>query len=216
MEFSGRGTERGWGLFLNGWAGEVLQFVSDVWDDLRLPRTARLEPRITKLLSGAIIERYEREERDWFCVPESPDWNEEGKEISRTDIRLYPPGRKRRRVSLILEGKRLNTPASRAAEYVGRNGMMCFIPTAQVPVKYAAGLPCGAMLGYVLDGNLRRAQAAVCKAIRAKARPLLLVPNSGYSVLKLANTHDYNGVTEHRRPDAEFLIYHLLLAVRWN
>ncbi len=215
MQVSGAGTERGWGLFPDGWAGEVLQFVNDVWNDLTIPKTARLEPRITKLLSGAIIARYEREERDWFCVPESPDWNEEGKEISRTDIRLYPPGRKRRTISLILEGKRLNTPASRAAEYVGAGGMMCFVPMAKVPVKYAAGLPCGAMLGYVLDGNVRRAHSAVCKAIKAKRALLLLAANGEFCPLRLANSHEFHGVTKHQRPDGLFLIYHLFLPVRW-
>ena len=216
MQFSGAGKERGWGLFPDGWGGEVLQFVSDVWNDLTLPKTARFEPRITKLLTGAIIARYEREERDWFCVPESPDWNEEGKEISRTDIRLYPPGRKRRYVSLILEGKRLNTPASRAAEYVGAAGMMCSIPSPKVPVKYAAGLPCGGMLGYVLDGNIRRAHSAVCKAIKAK-RALLLLTNDGeFQPLQLANSHQFHGITKHQRPGGLFLIYHLLLPVRWN
>src|SRR5437764_14591912 len=98
MRISGSSRERGWGLFTEGWVGEVLHFVIEVWSDLELPRSARLEARITKLLAGAIIERYEREERDWFCCPESPDWNAEGKEIARTDIRLYPPGPKRRHV----------------------------------------------------------------------------------------------------------------------
>lgn len=216
MQFSGAGKERGWGLFPDGWEGEVLQFVSNVWNDLTLPKAARLEPRITKLLTGAIIARYEREERDWFCVPESPDWNEEGKEISRTDIRVYPPGRKRRHVSLILEGKRLNTPASRAAEYVGAGGMMCFIPTSRIPVKYAAGLPCGGMLGYVLDGNIRRAHSAVCKAVKSRRGPLSLTTDGEFRSLRLANSHEFHGITKHRLPDRLFLIYHLLLPVRWN
>jgi hypothetical protein len=216
MQFSGVGKDRGWGLFPDGWEGEILQLVSDVWNDLTLPKAARLEPRITKLLTGAIMARYEREERDWFCVPESPDWNEEGKEISRTDIRLYPPGRKRRHVSLILEGKRLNTPASRAAEYVGAGGMMCFIPTPKVPVKYAAGLPCGGMLGYVLDGNIHRAHSAVCKAIKSKCGPLSLTTDGEFRPLRLVNSHEFHGITKHQLPDRLFLIYHLLLPVRWN
>lgn len=216
MQVSGAGRERGWGLFPAGWVGEALQFVSDVWNDLSLPRAARLEPRITKLLSGAITTRYEREERDWFCTVESPDWNEQGKEISRTDIRLYPPGKKRRSVSLVLESKRLNCPASRAAEYVGAGGMMCFIPTAKVPAKYAAGLPCGAMLGYVLDGKVLRAHKAVCKAIKARKAALFLTPDGEYKLLKLANAHELNGLTKHHLPDGEFIIYHLLLPVRWN
>jgi hypothetical protein len=213
MQVSGNAEERGWGLFPNGWPGEVLQFVVEVWDEIRLPKSVRLEPRITKLLSGAIIERYEREERDWFCVPEAPDWNAEGKEVARTDIRLYPPGRKRRTVALILESKRLNAPASHAAAYVGADGMMCFIPTPTTPAKYAAGLPCGAMLGYVMDGNVARAHVAVCKAIKAKRALLLLAPNGEYQPLRLLKSHGWHGQTRHTFPDGAFTICHLLLPV---
>ena len=53
MQISGTGRERDLGLFPNGWTGEVLQFVIEVWEELRLPKGARLEPRITKLLAGA-------------------------------------------------------------------------------------------------------------------------------------------------------------------
>lgn len=216
MQVSGQGNARGWGLFPEGWPGEVLQFVSEVWSGLSIPRAARLEPRITKLLSGAIIERYEREERDWFCVPEAPDWNEEGKEISRTDIRLYPPGRKRRSVALIMEGKRLNAPASNAAAYVGADGMMCFVPTATAPAKYASGLPCGAMLGYVMDGNTPRAHRAICAAIKNKRTFLLLAPDGEYQTLPLFKHHDLHGHTKHHFPDGAFTIYHLLLPVSWK
>jgi hypothetical protein len=216
MQASGTGKQRGWGLFPNGWTGEVLQFVIEVWDGIRLPKSARLEPRITKLFTGAIIERYEREERDWFCVPEAPDWNEEGKEISRTDIRLYPPGRKRRSVAFVVESKRLNTPASNAAAYVGADGMMCFVPTAAAPAKYAAGLPCGAMLGYVMDGNVARAHLAVFKAIKAKKLALLLTPDGGYRNSALLKNHKWHGETRHSFPDGRFTVYHLLVPVRWD
>ena len=216
MQISGAGSERGWGLFPDGWTGEVLQFVIEVWGDLQLPSNARLEPRITKLLAGAIIERYEREERDWFCSPEEPDWNEEGKEVSRTDIRLRPPGIKRRKVALILEGKRLNTPDSNASKYVGTGGMMCFIPTTNTPAKYGAGLPCGVMLGYVMDGNVPSAYAAVGKAILAKRASILLTSDGCFQTSPLLVGHKWHGETRHFLPDRIFTIYHLLLPVRWK
>jgi hypothetical protein len=94
--------------------------------------------------------------------------------------------------------------------------MMCFIPTLKASVKYAPGLPCGAMLGYVMDGDVRRAHTAICKAIKTKRAILLLHPNGEFRPLHLANSHEYNGVTMHDLPDGVFLIYHLLLAARWN
>jgi hypothetical protein len=211
MQISGAGRERGWGLFPDGWTGEVLRFVIEVWEQLRLPKGARLEPRITKLLAGAVTERYEREERDWFCVPESPDWNEEGKETSRTDIRLYPPGPKRRKVALVFESKRLNKPQSNASEYVGDGGMMCFITG-----KYSAGMPCGAMLGYVMDGNVPRAHAAVCKAIVKRRKPLLMAADGAFRPSPLLSEYEFHGETRHCLPDGAFTLFHLLLPVRWR
>jgi len=70
---------------------------------------------------------------------------------------------------------------------------MCFIPTEKVPVKYAAGLPCGATLGYELDRNIRRAHSAVGKAIKAKRDLLLLAADGDYSRLRLANSHEFHG-----------------------
>lgn len=211
MQISGTGRERGLGLFPNGWTGEVLQFVIEVWEELRLPKGARLEPRITKLLAGAITDCYEREGRDWFLSPEEPAWDEQGKEISRTDIRIYPPGKKRRKVCFVLESKRLNTPASNASKYVGEGGMMCFITG-----KYSAGLPCGAMLGYVMDGILARAHAAVCKAIVSKREPLRLRRDGELRFSYLMSEHKWHGETHHLLQDGVFTIYHLLLKVRWR
>jgi len=211
MQISGAGRERGWGLFPTGWTGEVLRFVIEVWEQLRLPKGAKLEPRITKLLTGAIAARYEREERDWFCVTESPDWNEEGKEISRTDIRLYPPGPKRQKVAFVFESKRLNKPQSNASEYVGDGGMMCFING-----KYSVGMPCGAMLGYVMDGNVLRAHTAVCNAIVKKRKPLLMAGDGALRLSPLLVEFKYDGETHHKLPDGTFTIFHLLLPVNWE
>ena len=216
MRISGSGRERGWGLFTEGWVGEVLHFVIEVWSELELPPSARLETRITKLLAGAIIDRYEREERDWFCSPESPDWNAEGKETSRTDIRLYPPGPKRRHISLVFEGKRLNLPTSNASAYVGADGIMSFIPVGAQAAKYAAGLPCAAMLGYVLDADLKRAHTAVSKAIAKKRAAILLAPGGEYQTSPLLKSHRWHGETRHVLPDGILVLYHLLLPVRWK
>lgn len=175
MQFASQSRERGWGLFPDGWPGEVLRYVMEVWETFRLPVSAKLEPRITKMLTGAIRRRYEDEGRDWFVTVEDPDWDESGKEVSRTDIRFYPPGPKRHAVCFVFESKCLNAPSSNASKYVGADGMMCFITG-----KYGAGLPCGGMLGYVMDGNLPRAHKAVCEAIRKKGDTLRLSPDGDY------------------------------------
>ena len=75
---------------------------------------------------------------------------------------------------LAYECKRLNVPRnggtrSLATEYV-TEGVSRFVTG-----KYAAGLPVGCMLGYVLDGDAAVARAKVLAAIRAKQHDLGLL-----------------------------------------
>lgn len=209
MQFSSTVREPGWGLFPNGWVGEVLRYIVDVWQRLRLPSGVKLEPRITKLFAGAIRKRYESEGRDWFATVEDPDWDPSGKETSRTDIRLYPPGKKRHDICFVFESKCLNKPQSNASKYVGKDGMMCFITG-----KYSAGLPCAGMLGYVMDGKVPRAHKAICKAIKKKHKALRLAANGEYQSSTVLGQRKWHGETTHDLLDGKFKIYHLLLTVR--
>lgn len=209
MKISGSSRVRGLGLFPAGFEGEVLHLVLEVWSTLELPRNARLEPRITKLLARALRKRFNDEQRDGFVTVEDPDADEDGKEVSRTDIRVFPP--KQHLAAFVLESKRLNTPKSNASEYVGNGGMMCFATG-----KYGLGLPSGAMLGYVMDANVSRAHAAVCKAVKEKSTALKLAAGGEYQSSPLLLRHQWHGQTCHALVDGSFTIYHLLLPVRWK
>jgi hypothetical protein len=212
MQIKGESSERGWGLFPAGWPGEVLRFVIEVWEGFSLHTDVVLEPRITKLLTGAICDRYEREERDWFVVPEFPDWDEEsGKEESRTDIRFYPPGPKRRSVCFVFESKRLNMPAANSDEYVGHSGMMCFVLG-----KYSRGLRCGGMIGYVMDGDLRRANRNVTRAIKRKRKALRITPDGEFRPTPLLPDSTWHGETRHDRDSGVIVLFHLLLPVTYR
>lgn len=60
MQFASDSRQKGWGLFPNGWIGEVLRHVIDVWNTLTLPANIRLETRITKLFAGEIRQQFKR------------------------------------------------------------------------------------------------------------------------------------------------------------
>ncbi len=209
MQFASDSRQKGWGLFPNGWIGEALRHVLDVWKTLSLPANMRLETRITKLLVGAIRQQYEMDERDWFVTVEDPDWNDLGKEISRTDIRLYPPGPKRHSVCFVFECKRLNTSSSDAARYGGAKGMMCFVTG-----KYSTGMPFGGMIGFVMDGNLSSAKTAVFNIIHKNRNRLRVSPNGQYQQCSLLS-ESFHGETHHKLTDGSFVMYHLLLGVSW-
>jgi hypothetical protein len=211
MRIIGTSRERGWGLFPNGWVGDVLLLLIETWDSFCLPADVRLEPRITKLFANAIYARYEAEDRDWFVTVEQPDWDPAGKETTRTDLRFYPPGRKRRKVCLVFETKRLNTPKSNVSEYVGTDGMMCFVTG-----KYSPGLPYCGMLGYVMDGNVARAHATICRAVLDHRDELRLQADGDYRPMTLLPGHKWHGETKHQLAHGTLIICHLLLEVRRN
>ena len=101
-----------------------------------------------------------------------PELDRNGKAFIRGELDIKVFFTLREDVFLIYECKRLNVTypsgkrASLAGDYI-EQGMMRFV-TGQ----YARELPFGAMLGYVLDGDVDRASSAIRKAIGERLSPL--------------------------------------------
>jgi hypothetical protein len=201
--------------FPEGFVPEILELVIASWNKLRLRRDVRLEPRITNLLNRAIEEEYTREGKAWYVHPEIKEADPvTGKEVSRTDIRLYHRGIPGQQLYFALEAKRLHMESGSRfrggySEYAGIDGMMCFITG-----KYSKAAPAGGMLGYVMDNDLKRAAEGVAGAIGSHAAELKLVSESRYQLSALMPNHRWNGETRHRRTHGLFLMYHILLPVR--
>lgn len=201
--------------FPEGFVPEILDLVLATWKKLRLRRDVRLEPRITNLLNQAIEDEYTRQDKAWYVHPEIKDADPvTGKEISRTDIRLYHRGIPGQKLYFALEAKRLHVEAgdrTRASygDYVGNEGMMCFITG-----KYSQAAPAGGMLGYVMDGDLKRAASGLSDAISSRSTELRLEVGSQYKASPLMPRHPWNGETHHKRVNGMFAMYHLLLPIR--
>ena len=84
--------------------------------------------------------------------------------------------------------------------------MMCFVDG-----RYSKGLASAAMLGYVFDGNVAKARAAVASSIRLNRSKLKTLPPHGlapcrYAIAGVGETcHDFDGRI--------FTLYHILSAV---
>ena len=194
---------------------EILELLLATWEKLKLPRDVHLEPRITNLFNRAIEDEYTRQGKSWYVHPEIKEADPTtGKEVSRTDIRLYHrevPGQK---LYFALEAKRLHTESDGRTrggygEYAGNDGMMCFITG-----KYADLAPACGMLGYVMDGNLEFAAQGVANAIRNTAAQLRVVAGGEYKSSTLMPEHPWNGETQHERNTGLLSMFHLLLPVR--
>ena len=108
---------------------------------------------------------------------------------------------------LAMECKRLNVmqaknyTATQARVYVEK-GMMRFVCG-----QYAPTLPLGAMVGYVMDGNMETAYIAIRHQIEQHAQQLLYAP-----ALFRDMKRPEHFSTMHQRPDVPIELRHLLLA----
>jgi len=112
-----------------------------------------------------------------------------------------------------IEAKRLHVnfpsgPQSLVGEYVaGEQGMMCFI-TGQ----YSRFQPSAAMLGYVFDGNVKKARTGIAASVRKNAVALRLASPHQLKRSKVVHI-DRVDETRHSFDSRQFTIYHLLVSV---
>ena len=137
------------------------------------------------------------------------------KQLGRTDlIFLYSTGAYKPWPYFVIESKRLHVTfpsgwQSLISEYVtSRQGMMCFIDQ-----RYARGLDTGGMLGYVFDGQIDKARAAVGAAITSNHRQLKCSSAAPFTPSSVLTGVNQISETTHALPQGQFVIYHLFLAV---
>src|ERR1700686_4650844 len=161
---------RAW--FVSDFVPELLEFVLFTWSTLRLDPSVKLEQRITNRFADALEHAYEDAGKRWFLVPDMKRTDPKtGKEIARHDIRFYHRDISGQRLYFIFECKRLNVLnkkkkiVANPTDY--RGGMMKFVNDT-----YGAGHPCGAMIGYVMNGNLISAMRTVKNLVNKNSASL--------------------------------------------
>ena len=203
-------------LFPMGFAGEVMLLVLGTWQSFSLHREVRLEKRITAVFRDALIDAYVAANRSWFIALEDPVTDPTfGTELGRNDLTFFPPfphhyGQK---VFFTVECKRLHVTTDSgfrhlADEYVNK-GLQRFVEG-----KYSSGLPCGGMLGYVMDNRTADAFARVCKVIKDKSHILKMEATEMlHSPSSILPTQPQSADSVHHREDGVFTVYHLLVGV---
>ena len=127
----------------------------------------------------------------------------------RMDI-VFSPMVPTEQVYFCLECKRLNVTKSGtfrtyAREYVV-HGMLRFVTG-----RYAVTVKEGGMLGYVLDGNARKAMERVAAAVRPRCQELCMEPPGAMHVSTIRPADDLVRETRHDRCGSEdqFVIHHI-------
>lgn len=146
-------------------------------------------------------------------IREHQIFNDTGKEghSGRIDINfITPPGNE---TYFAIEAKRLHVTfptgwKSLINEYVaGEQGMMCFITG-----RYSSFQQAAAMLGYVFDGDVTQAKAAIDTSVGKNAGLLKLVPSHRLQESSILPGKSL-AETRHHLQLRPFTIYHLLVAV---
>lgn len=195
---------------------DILELVVVSWP--ALPSPGRLDHEIK--ISKEFIKKLRLEKNHsgdlpfkiWYELPEidAPD-NDEG----RIDILFSYIGTPIESVYFAFECKRLRIPyprpsrlATNNSDYVGEQGMMCFVTG-----KYSGSVTNGGMIGYVMDGQTKEAITSVGKLIKNKRFSLKLAEDTGLESSSVMGTSQNVRETRHILNKRKFTIHHIFLAV---
>lgn len=195
----------------------ILAHVISTWEQMPKPGPSDLEDAISIRLYAALINAKDRNVHAFLIRYEDVEVDTDlAKETGRKDI-VFFPSLQEQEVYLCLEAKRLNAVISGvrrslADEYV-KEGMQRFVDG-----KYARFVRHGAMLAYVLDGNVDRAMKNVESNIRNGIAELRMQQNGGLMASTIRPDDLYVKETHHHRSHENnatvFRIHHLFMAGR--
>lgn len=215
LKHSGSTTSLRRQLFPTGFAGEVMLLIVETWQEFALNNRVRHETPITAVFRQALITAYTAAGRSWFVTLEDPITEPDfGTQLGRNDLRFYPLDHHHgQTIFFTVECKRLRVTTasgfdSLTGDYVDK-GILRFV-TGQ----YSSGLPCGGMIGYVMDNNLREAFASVRSQIELKRGVLKISSKEALCCpsTKLPN-HEWSADTVHNLKSGDFVLHHALLGV---
>lgn len=201
-------------LFPIGFAGEVMVHMLETWQSLCLDRDISKEPAITAVFRDALIDAYVAAGRSWFITLEDPVTDSGfGTELGRNDLRFYPPNHYGQSVFFTVECKRLRVTGESGLRHLvdkyADEGIQRFVDGL-----YSSGLPCGGMVGYVMDNQTALAFASMQVEILKKCSALKLPTHDGLRAPSTAlPDYQWSADTLHERTDCRFLLHHLLLGV---
>ncbi len=191
----------------------VLAHVVTTWEQMQKPGPSDHEDVISDKLYSALLNAKRRSDFPFLIRREDLEFDTDlAKETGRKDI-VFFPSLQQEEIYLCLEAKRLNVMISGRRESLAdkyvTEGMQRFVDG-----KYAHFVQHGAMLAYVLDGEIDRAMQNVGNNIRSRLTELRMKKNSGFVASAIQPDDPNIKETHHRRTHekAVFRIHHLFVA----
>jgi hypothetical protein len=136
-----------------------------------------------------------------------------GTELGRNDLRFYPPQHHGQTIYFTVECKRLRVTTksglSHLADKYADEGIQRFVDG-----RYSPGLPCGGMVGYVMDNETQKAFASVRSKIETKRASLKLQAKNGIRVPSaVLPDYEWSADTFHKRADGDFAVHNALVRI---
>ena len=193
---------------------DILELVMTSWRTFKKPNRLAREVPISKEFTRKIrAEKNQRGDLPFHVWYELPTLSTQTEEDGRVDILFAYIGTPREDIYFAFECKRLRIPYpsgldTNNSDYVGDQGMMCFVTG-----KYSQSVAHAGMIGYVMDGKANLAIISLGKLIKRKRAALKLHENTGLQpsliILNCQNVRE----TTHILSDKQLKIHHLFLAV---
>lgn len=200
-------------LFPEQFIPNILKGVKHAWRRIQKLKIDELEPRITRKLRHEL-----RQEQLIRSIPIrvtrelTIDDPMTGEESGRIDLCLLYGNIED--VYFAFECKRLNVnfpsgKKSLANEYVGNDGMGCFLSG-----KYSKGHEHAGMIGYVMDGDVSSATEAISFRLKAKWEVLFMTDNCGLSESSIIPNDTQIKQTLHYLSTGVLALHHVFLPIK--
>lgn len=205
--------------FSGEYLSEMLKAVVEAWARMKQPKLSEWEDDITFRLAGRLLNDPLFRDLPYDIVPQHWLVGINGERLGRLDLRFKH--RFSQRDYFAFESKRLHVtypggkPSSEYHVYAGADGMGGFIEG-----QYSTGLPAAGMIGYVMDGDTKKAWIGLATRIEAKRDELCLIAASQFIESSLRHHIECGfsdtrlGETQHNLVSHTFRLFHLLLPVR--
>jgi hypothetical protein len=202
-------------LFPHGLIPQILRLIVDTWGLFQRPTDDEDEPKITNRFVVVLEQERRRRGGRFRVMPHVKDVENLEPETGKgfVEIDIYVPYGYDSRCYFGIEAKKLNTTSpggkrkSQAGDYVGKEGMGCFVDG-----RYASYQCAGAMVGYVMDGDCAKAKRSINKSIEKKADSLRVPVPCRLHPTEYLTDHPHAFETRHDLERGEFTIFHVLLA----
>jgi hypothetical protein len=199
-------------FFLQNLIPAVLDHVIATWKQMPKPKPSDLEDDISLKLYSAMVKAKDRNSHAFRIDYQSIEVDLNVAAVTGKKDIVFIPTLQQEEIYLCLEAKRLNAVISSiqrslADKYV-KEGMQRFVDG-----KYARFVRHGAMLAYVLDGDINRAMQNIENNIGKRLSELRMAKNGGFLASAIRpNDRRIKETRHHRAHEKEiFRIHHLFM-----